>query len=344
VDVAARRVFRLASGVALAVAIGYGLNLPMQFLCAVMTLILLAEPGGIIGLKAGLGLLLVMFLTLGTGLLLVPVMLNYAFAGIMIVALGLYHCFYQGLKGGNPLIGRLMVIGLTMITAAGTASFSFALTVIEALAKATLVAVIIGWVVYPLFPEDPTQDKKASPSGLPAEQARWIAARSLLVVMPVFMVALYDPSKYMPMILQSVSLSQQLSTTDTRNAGRELIGSALVGGIFALIFWCLLGMLPILWMFFLWTLLFFLYIASKLYRVVPTQYPPSFWLNAGVNMLILLGPAVQDSNNGKDVMAAFAVRLGLFVVVTLYAWGTVRAIDSWRERNKAGKQALPSSP
>jgi uncharacterized membrane protein YhaH (DUF805 family) len=93
-------------------------------------------------------------------------------------------------------------------------------------------------------------------------------------------------------------------------------------------------------MFFLWTLLFFLYIASKLYRVVPTQYPPSFWLNAGVNMLILLGPAVQDSNNGKDVMAAFAVRMGLFVVVTLYAWGAVCVIDRWRERNKAGEHAL----
>jgi hypothetical protein len=93
-------------------------------------------------------------------------------------------------------------------------------------------------------------------------------------------------------------------------------------------------------MFFLWMLLFFLYIASKLYRVLPTRYPPSFWLNTGVTMLILLGPAVQDSNNGKDVMAAFAVRMGLFVALTFYAWGAMYVIDRWRGSNKLGKLTL----
>ena len=37
-------------------------------------------------------------------------------------------------------------------------------------------------------------------------------------------------------------------------------------------------------------------------------------------MLILLGPAVEDSANGKDVYKAFAVRMGLFLLITLYAW------------------------
>lgn len=342
IDLAARRVFRLASAVALAIAVGYGLNLPLQFLCAVMTLVLLSKPSSAIGLKAGLSLILVVFIALGIGLLLVPVMLHYAFAGIMIVALGLFHCFYRGLKGGNALIGLLVTIGLTLITAAGTVSVAFALMVIEALAKAILVAVVIGWVVYPLFPEDPPQGKQngALSNEMPDEQARWIAIRSLLVVMPVFIVALYDPSKYIPMILKSVSLSQQIGASDSRVAGHELIGSTLAGGILALMFWCFLQILPNLWMFFLWTLLFFIYIASKLYGVLPTQYPPSFWLNVGITMLILLGPAVQDSNSGQDVMTAFVVRLGLFLVVTLYAWGAVYTIDRWHNRNQVRKQVL----
>jgi hypothetical protein len=154
------------------------------------------------------------------------------------------------------------------------------------------------------------------------------------------MVALYDPSKYMPIILKSVSLSQQVSSIDSRNAGRELIGSTLLGGVFAIIFWFLLKMFPVLWMFFLWTLLFGIYVASKLYRVFQTRYPASFWLNVGVTVLILLGQSVQDSNNGKDVMMAFAMRMGLFIAVTIYAWGTVYAIDRWRERKKTGKQVL----
>ena len=51
--------------------------------------------------------------------------------------------------------------------------------IIEALAKGIVMAVVVGWLVYPLFPEDPVAGrKKDAPGGLPAEQARWIAARS----------------------------------------------------------------------------------------------------------------------------------------------------------------------
>lgn len=340
IDLASRRVFRLASAMALAVAIGYGFSLPLPFLCLLMTFILLSKPGSAIGLKAGILLIIIVFLALGISLLLVPVMLNYAFAGILIVALGLFHCFYRGLRGGNALIGLLVTMGLTLNTAAGTVSFPFALTVVEALAKGTLVAIVISWVVYPIFPEDPDQgkEKSAAPSGLPTEQAQWISLRSLLIVMPVFLVALYDPSKYMPMILKSVALSQQIGASDSRNAGHELIGSTLVGGVLALAFWFLLQILPILWMFFLWMLLFFIYIASKLYNVVHTQYPPSFWLNVGITLIILLGPAVQDSSYGPDAMTAFLIRLSLFLVVTLYAWGAVYFIDRWYGHNKIGKE------
>jgi hypothetical protein len=36
-------------------------------------------------------------------------------------------------------------------------------------------------------------------------------------------------------------------------------------------------------------------------------------------MIILLGQSVQDSVAGKDVYTAFAVRMGLFLAVTVYA-------------------------
>jgi hypothetical protein len=58
--------------------------------------------------------------------------------------------------------------------------------------------------------------------------------------------------------------------------------------------------------------------------------PPSFWRNALVTMLILLGPAIEDSDAGKDVFTASAMRVGLFVGVALYAWATVWALERWR--------------
>ena len=84
-------------------------------------------------------------------------------------------------------------------------------------------------------------------------------------------------------------------------------------------------------MFFLLMLMFGVYFSSKIYQMSVSRYPASFWQNTAVTMLILLGPAVEDSANGKDVYAAFAVRMGLFVAVTVYAWLAVYLLEHIRE-------------
>ncbi|MNJ18673.1 hypothetical protein D3C77_129800 [compost metagenome] len=49
-------------------------------------------------------------------------------------------------------------------------------------------------------------------------------------------------------------------------------------------------------------------------------------------MIILLGQSVQDSAAGKDVYTAFAIRMGLFILVTLYACAMVYLLDKRRQR------------
>ena len=137
---------------------------------------------------------------------------------------------------------------------------------------------------------------------------------------------------YLPIILKSVSLSQQGSVIEARHAGRELLGSTFLAGLFAILFWFMLDLVTNLWMFFWWMLLLGVYFSSKLYQVVPGRFSASFWQNVVVTMLLLLGPAVQDSASGKDVYAAFAVRMGLFVAVTLYAWLAIVVLEQLRNR------------
>ena len=96
---------------------------------------------------------------------------------------------------------------------------------------------------------------------------------------------------------------------------------------FAALFRGLPGVSTSLWMFFWLMLLFGMYFSRKLYRLIPTRYPASFWLNVATTMLIPLGPAVEDSDSGKDVYAALVVRTGLFVAVTLYAWLAVSVLE-----------------
>jgi hypothetical protein len=285
----------------------------------VFTVFLLGAQSRPLSLKAGFALALIVALTTGSGLLLVPLLRYYALAGVMLVALMLFLAFRYGLRGGNNLVATFLVAGLTMISAAGTADFQLALTVVGALVKGLLLAVLVTDLTHRLFPERMSAPPKPAARTLPASQAASIALRAALVVMPAYLLAMTDPASYMPIIMKSVSLGRQTCTTSARSAARDLIGSTLLGGLLAIACWFALRLFVHLWMFFLWMLLIGLLVGRKLVGLSPTRCSPGFWLNSLVTMIILLGQSVQDSAAGKDVYTAFAVRMGLFLAVTAYA-------------------------
>lgn len=320
----AQRSLRCAMGTALSLAASFGLGLEVPFIAPVLAWLLLCALDQPLTLKAGVALALAVLATTGLGLLLVPVLRYYPLVGVLVVSTCLFLVFRFGLRGGNVLMVTFLVIGLTMISSAGVASFALAATVSSALVKGLSLAVVAVAVSHGLFPEAP--GRRAAPARAPNGSVAWAALRATLIVVPTFLLALIDPASYLPIILKAVSLGQQATST-ARHAGRELMGSTLCGGALAIVFWFALGLFVHLWMFFLWTLLFGLVIARKVYRLSPTGQSPGFWLNSMITMLILLGQSVQDSAAGKDVYTAFAVRMGLFTVVTLYAWLMVALLD-----------------
>lgn len=332
-----QRALRLATGTALCLAASFGLGLPIPFLAPVLGLLLLASLNRALPFKAGLILALTAMLTTGVGLLLIPILRYYPLSGVLLIALGLFLVFRMGLRGANPLIVTFLVIGLTMISSAGTADFGLAVMVIGALVNGLLLAVVVVFFSHGLFPEAANAPSAPAAPALPAEEVARVALRATLIVLPAFLLALIDPANYLPIILKAVSLGQQSSTTTARNAARELLGSTLLGGLLAIVFWCALGLFVHLWMFFLWMLLFALMIARKLYALSATRQSPGFWLNTLITLIILLGQSVQDSLAGKDVYTAFAVRMGLFIVVTLYACLMVHLLDQRQQKRSIGQ-------
>ena len=313
------RAIRVAAGTALALAVSFGLDFPIPVVAPVFTVFLLATQTRPLSLKAGLLLSLVVASTTGSGLLLVPLLRHYALAGVMIVGLMLFVAFRYGLRGGNNLVATFLVAGLTMISAAGTADFELALTVVGALAKGLLLAVLVSGLAHGMFPERAGARERPVAQAMANDRAAIIALRAALVVMPAYLLAMTDPASYMPIVMKSVSLGRQTCTTSARTAARDLLGSTLLGGVLAIAFWFALRLFVHLWMFFLWMLLFGLLVGRRLYGLEPTRCSPGFWLNSLVTMIILLGQSVQDSVAGKDVYTAFAVRMGLFLAVTAYA-------------------------
>ncbi len=322
----AQRALRLATGTALCLAGSFGLGLPIPFIAPVLALLLLATVNRPLPFKAGIVLAVVAMLTTGVGLLLIPVLRYYPVSGVLLVGVCLFLVFRFGLRGGNNLIVTFLVIGLTMISSAGVAEFDLAAMVIGALVKGLLLAVLVVAVSHWLFPDPPNAPSPPPAPLLPAEEVSRVALRATLIVLPAFLLAMIDPASYLPIILKAVGLGQQSSTT-ARNAGRELVGSTLLAGVLAVLFWSALSLFVHLWMFFLWMLLFGLILARKLYALSPTRLSPGFWLNSLITMIILLGQSVQDSLAGKDVYTAFAVRMGLFMLVTLYACLMVYLLD-----------------
>ncbi|MBB2496543.1 DUF2955 domain-containing protein [Aquipseudomonas ullengensis] len=333
-----RRALRLACGVACGNALGFGLGLPLPFLTPMLVLVLLVSSNQPLSAKAGLSLTLVVTLTCGSGLLLSPLLRHSPVSGVLLVALGLFLIFRFSLRGGNGLLATLQIVGLTLITAAGTASLALGQTVVEALVKAVLLTTLCVAFSHLLFPEPANLPPAAKPAAMANQRSNWIALRAMLVVMPAWLLALIDPASYMPLVMKSVNLGQQVCSTNARDAARELLGSTLLGGALAIIFWTLLSILPHLWLFFLLMLLFILLIARRLYRLSSTRFGASFWLNSATTLIILLGQSVQDSAAGKDVYTAFAIRMGLFVLVTLYACAAVYLID------QRGKRPLEEAP
>ena len=323
-----KAVLRLTLGLGLSVMVTYGLAWPLPHLSCLVVILLLCRPGPPLPPLKGLLMAGVLTLLMGGGVLMVPLLQHYGVSALLLIALVLYGLFYRGLKSGNPLL-TLLVITFTLVPVAGVAEQALAFVVIQALAIGVLLGAFIGTISHHLFPDG---EPVAKPVYLSPQNATWVALRAVIIVLPVLVLALQDPGHYLAAIMKTVALGQQACTTQARHAGKELIGSTLVGALVAAIAWSGLALWPNLWMLMLWIMAASLWLGVRLFRVKGSRVAPSFWSNALLTMMILLGPAIQDSANGKDVLQASLFRLGLFLLVAGYAWVAIWALERWRMR------------
>lgn len=329
-DPADKAVLRLASGLCLAVLVAYGLPLPMPFIVCLLAVMLLCKPGPPMSLLKGAAMALLLAMLVVAGVLMVPLLEYYALGGIVLTGAVLYGLFFAGLRTANPLT-MILVVSFTMIPVAGVADQALVTVIGVALGIGVFVGVVVSRVSQVFFPDPPlAAAAKAGPPSLGREAASWIALRATLIVMPVFVLALTDPSFYLAAIMKTVALGQQAGSAKARSAGRELVGSTMMGAWMALLVWFGLSLWPNLWTLMLWMSGAALWSGARIFGLKASAFGPSFWSNALLTMLILLGPAIEDSASGKDVWQASATRVVLFVGVSLYAWATVWALERWR--------------
>jgi hypothetical protein len=317
---------RLAIGVGLAVAVAYGLALSVPYAVCVMALVVLSKPGPPLPLVKGLVVALLFAALVAMGIVMVPLLEHYAFAGVLLTGVVLQRLFYSGLVGGNPL-STVLVLSFSLIPVAGVAEQALIGRLGATLATGVAVGVLVSAVSHVLFPETSAGAAAAATVRPDAETASWISIRATLIVMPVFVLALTNPSFYLAAVMKTVALGQQSGETDARSAGRELVGATLMGAAIAAAVWAGLSIRANLWMLTLWLTAASLWAGSAMFGARRTSLRPAFWSNALVTTFLLLGPAIEDSASGKSVLEGSIMRTLLFVGVAFYAWGMIRLLE-----------------
>ncbi len=343
-SIASVRILRMALGTALSMLFSQIVNWPLSFVAPVLTMFILSLPLPALKLDAGIKFALVFIVAIHAGLVFLPFMLNQRMVGILLLGLALYHSFYYTAKGGSAVVGGFATVGLALVTSIGTVSIDAVLGLTGGLSLGAVFGVAFVWVGHAILPDSlarveivqaPTN--KPEPQKPDLEQARRSAWRSMIVVMPVilwFMLSSASAS-YVAFLIKVASMGQQAGLDQTRAAAKSLLLSTVIGGIGAIVAWQVLSIWPSLVMYVLLVGLGGLIMGPKIFAG-PGMHPAGpTWSYGYLTMLVVLAPAVLDSQTGAAAGAAFWSRLQMFIWAAIYGTGAVFVFDTlWRRKPK----------
>ena len=95
------------------------------------------------------------------GVLMVPVLENYALTGLLLTAIMLYAVFYMGLRTRQP-VTMVLVMAFALIPVAGVAEQALVGMLERDLAVGVLVGALVKRVSHALFPDPPRPAEASS--------------------------------------------------------------------------------------------------------------------------------------------------------------------------------------
>ena len=339
---AARRILRLAMGTALCALFSQAMAWPLSFIAPVFTLLLLGLPMPAPKLKAGIGLVLVLLAPMVMGIALLPFMTWIRPVAILLTILILFHLFYHTAVGGKTVLGSLLTVSISVILAVGSVNISALAVLIIALGQNAVIGLAFVWIGHALLPDLPS---KAVASTVPPalappspQQARFIALRAMVIVLPAALFILVSPDSpsYMVVMIKLASMGQQASAEQNRKLGLSLLESTLWGGLGAIIGWQMIAMWPSLIFFTLLIALACLLYGRGIFSGQGMHAKGQMWSYALLTMIVLLVPAVSDSLGGSDANQAFWSRLWLVAIIAVYGTLVAAAVDAFRPSGHSG--------
>jgi hypothetical protein len=269
-------------------------------------------------------------------------MLNQRMVGILLLGLALYHTFYYTARGGSPVVGAFATVGLALVTSIGTVSTDAVLALSGGLSTGAVFGVLFVWVAHAILPDsmaraEPVQAPSAQPKAQKPdlETARRSAWRSMVIVMPVILWFLLSSASasYAAFMIKVASMGQQAGVDQSRQAGKSLLLSTVIGGIGAIVGWQVLSIWPSLLIYVLLIGLGGLIMGPRIFAGAGMHPAGATWSYGYLTMIVVLAPAVLDGQTGASADAAFWSRLQMFIWATIYGTGAVFVFDTlWRRK------------
>ena len=338
-EIAHVRILRLAAGTGLSMWVSQAIGWELSLIAPMITLFILALPLPALTLAMGIKFLAAMTLSMYSTLLLLPWLLDFPLVGLLLLVLALYWSFYFTAKGGSPVLGTFVTVGIALSTAVGSVSVDATLVLMRGLVLNATIGIVFVWIAHALLPDALAGGFPRPAGGAPQNAARpdlatarWSALRSMVIVFPIalwFMLSGASVS-YVPVMIKVASMGQQTTNEGARLAGHSLILSTIIGGIGAIIGWNLLGIVPELLMYALLVALGGLILGPRIFKGKGLTPDAATWSYGYLTMIIILAPAVMDIASGSSADVAFWSRLLMFALATLYGVAAVYVVDAFR--------------
>jgi len=335
--IASVRVLRLAFGTALSMWISQAIGWSMSFLAPVITMFLLAIPLPRPKLKFFAVVVIALLGSVYGSFIFLPVLLHQTFAGVLLLALALFHSFYFSARGGSAAVGTLVTIGLAVTVAVGSVSVDALLAMFGGLATGVLVGALIAFLSHLLIldPVEMPADKTVAaaedaPVPVPLAVARRNAMRSLAIVLPITLWFLVSASSasYVAVMIKVASMGQEAADQKAGDAAKSLIKSTVIGGAAAIIGWNVMSIWPSLTLYTLLIAFAGLVFGPRIFSGRGLQADGATWSYAFLTMIVVLAPAVLDGDFGSSADVRFYDRLLMFVWATLYGVGAIFVFET----------------
>jgi len=341
---ASARILRLAFGTALSLWISQAVGWSISYMAPVLTMFLLALPMPRPKLRFIFVVVMALAVSVYGTFIFLPLLLHQKAAGFLLLSLALFHSFYFTARGGKAVVGTLVTVGLALTVAVGTVSVDALLAVAQGLMFGAAVGTSVAVLSHVLI-RDPASDSSttlqsaAQPEeGITLDNATAAhnALRSLTIVAPIILWFLLsgNSAANMAVMIKVAGMGQEVSKKNTRDAARSLIISTVAGGIAAVIAWQVLSIWPSLALYVLLIGLAGLIFGQRIFEGDGLRHDAATWSYAFLTLIVVLAPAVLDTNTGSSADARFYDRLLMFIWATLYGVGAVYVFDAFWPRNK----------